>query len=367
MSDPKHLLAPVPPGGTIGILGGGQLGRMLALAAARLGLRTHVYSPPDEDAPAFQVSDARTRAAFDDKAALARFAEACDAVTFEWENVPVASVEHIARTRPIFPSGKTLAITQDRLLEKTFVTSLGLATAPFANVESAEDARLAFAKIAAPSILKTRRMGYDGKGQAKTRSAGEAIDAFERFHAAPCILEGFVDFAFEASVIAARGMDGSFAAYDPPENVHGDHILRRSVVPSRLSAHQVEQARSIARKIADALGYVGVLAVELFVLKDGTLLVNEIAPRVHNSGHWTIDACLVSQFEQHIRAVACWPLGSTERHSDAVMDNLIGDEAADWLSLAAKGGALHLYGKSDIRAGRKMGHVTTLSAKTSLT
>jgi 5-(carboxyamino)imidazole ribonucleotide synthase len=364
MSDTKRLLAPVPPGGTIGILGAGQLGRMLALAAARLGLKTHIYSPPNEDAPAFHVSDARTQAAFDDKMALSEFAGVCDVVTFEWENVPVGSVEHVAQTRPIYPNASTLGVTQDRFFEKSFITSLGLATAPFANVESRDDVRSAAAMIPMPSILKTRRMGYDGKGQAKVRGVEDARSAFERFHGAPCILEGFVDFAFEASVVAARGSDGSFAAYDPPENIHGDHILRRSVVPSRLNEARTDEAKAVAKRIADALGYVGVLAVELFIMKDGRLLVNEIAPRVHNSGHWTIDACLVSQFEQHIRAVAGWPLGDPARHSDAVMENLIGDEAADWLSLAARGGALHLYGKSDIRAGRKMGHVTWLSPRT---
>jgi 5-(carboxyamino)imidazole ribonucleotide synthase len=364
MSETKRLLAPVPPGGTIGILGGGQLGRMLALAAARLGLKTHIYSPPNEDAPAFQVSDAQTQAAFDDMAALVSFAEACDVVTFEWENVPVASVEHIAGACPIFPNAKTLGVTQDRLFEKRFVNSLGLKTAPFANVETAADSRSAIAGIGTPCILKTRRLGYDGKGQAKVRGVEDALQAFDRFHAAPSILEGFVDFAFEASVVAARGLDGSFAAYDPPENVHGDHILRQSIVPSRLTAAQTEEAKAIAKAIADALDYVGVLAVELFVMTDGALLVNEIAPRVHNSGHWTIDACLVSQFENHIRAVAGWPLGSTDRHSNAVMENLIGEEAADWRALAAKSGALHLYGKSEIRAGRKMGHVTYLKPKT---
>jgi 5-(carboxyamino)imidazole ribonucleotide synthase len=201
-------------------------------------------------------------------------------------------------------------------------------------------------------------MGYDGKGQARIERPDDGQQAFTRFGNVPCILEGFVDFEFEASVVAARSADGSFAAYDPPENIHGDHILRRSIVPSRLSLTQVENAKSITKKIADALDYVGVLAVELFVMKDGSLLVNEIAPRVHNSGHWTIDACTVSQFENHIRAVAGWPLGSTERHSDAMMDNLIGKEAADWLRLAAGGGALHLYGKKEIRPGRKMGHIT---------
>ena len=354
--------APVPPGGTIGILGGGQLGRMLALAAARLGLKTHIYSPPGEDAPAFQVSAAQTQAMFDDKAALTNFAGACDVVTFEWENVPVTTVEAIAASKSVFPSAATLGVTQDRFEEKSFLRSLGLGTAPFRKIDCRADAQNAFTGAA---ILKTRRMGYDGKGQSKVRSAEEAACAFDTFRGALSILEGFVDFAFEVSVVAVRGQDGSFAAYDPPENVHGDHILRRSIVPSRLGAAQIEEAKSIARMIADALGYVGVFAVELFVMKDGSLLVNEIAPRVHNSGHWTIDACLVSQFENHIRAVAGWPLGSTERHSDAVMDNLIGEEAAGWKAFAAKGGALHLYGKAEIRAGRKMGHVTHLTPKTS--
>jgi len=349
MSAPKRLAAPVPPGGTIGILGGGQLGRMLALAAARLGLRTHIYAPPNEDAPAFQVSAAQAVGAFDDKATLAKFAQSCDVVTFEWENVPVATVETIAQIKPVFPGAATLGMTQDRLAEKIFIRGLGLKTAPFQNVSSHQEAETVFVRIGAPSILKTRRMGYDGKGQAKVSGADETQRAFGQFGSVPCILEGFVDFAFEASVVAARGMDGSFAAYDPPENVHGHHILRRSIVPSRLNPAQIAEARSMTKAVADALEYVGVLAVELFVMEDGALLVNEIAPRVHNSGHWTIDACLVSQFEQHIRAVAGWPLGSTERHCDAVMENLIGEEAADWKALAAGGGALHQIGRASCR------------------
>jgi 5-(carboxyamino)imidazole ribonucleotide synthase len=340
----------VPPGGTIGILGGGQLGRMLSLAAARLGLKTHIYSP-ESDAPAFQVSAARTIGAFDDRHALATFAQACDVVTFEFENVPAETIEGFER---VFPSAATLRITQDRFEEKTFVNTLGLKTAPFRKADRVLDAS---------GILKTRRMGYDGKGQARVSSARELAQARERFKYAPCILEDLIDFEFEASVVAARGADGSFAAYDPPENIHRDHILRRSIVPSRLSDAQAEEAKAMAKTIADALDYVGVLAVELFVTKEA-LLVNEIAPRVHNSGHWTIEACVTSQFEQHIRAVAGWPLGSASRLSDAVMDNLIGDEAADWRALAAQGGALHLYGKSEIRAGRKMGHVTYVTPRT---
>jgi 5-(carboxyamino)imidazole ribonucleotide synthase len=229
-------------------------------------------------------------------------------------------------------------------------------------VSSAAQAGEAFDKLNGRGILKTRRFGYDGKGQAKVTSRDEAVKAFESFKGSPAILEGFVDFSYEASVVAARGADGGFAAYDPPQNEHENHILRRSTVPSRLNAAQVEEAKLIAKKIADALDYVGVLAVELFVGKDGALLVNEIAPRVHNTGHWTIEACQCSQFEQHIRAVAGWPLGSPVRHADAVMENIIGAEADAWEALA-KSGALHLYGKAQARPGRKMGHVTRLKPR----
>jgi 5-(carboxyamino)imidazole ribonucleotide synthase len=363
MSAVKRLASPVPPGNTIGILGGGQLGRMLAMAAARLGLKTHVYSDED-DAPAFDVCHARTFARYDDERTLAHFAIACDAVTFEFENVPAHTAAFVAERAPLNPGARALALTQDRLEEKNFIASLGLRTPAFYAVSSPEEACTAFAAIDAPAVLKTRRFGYDGKGQAKVTSAGEAVDAWTAFEDAPAILEAFVDFEFEASIIAARARDGDFVAYDPPQNVHENHILRRSTVPSKLTAAQGAQARIIARRIADALDYVGVLAVELFVAKDGALLVNEIAPRVHNSGHWTIDACLVSQFEQHIRAVAGWPLGSPERHADAVMENIIGDEGADWHKLSESCGALHLYGKKELRAGRKMGHVTRLGPKT---
>jgi 5-(carboxyamino)imidazole ribonucleotide synthase len=363
MKSDSATIAPVAPGGTIGILGGGQLGRMLAMAAARLGLKAHIYSD-EPDAPAFQVAATHTFARYDDERALETFAAVCDAVTFEFENVPAATAEALSRRRPIYPSAHALAIAQDRLKEKCFVAELGLKTAPFAEIRSEDDVPEAFARTGGRAILKTRRLGYDGKGQAMVTSAREAAEAFRSFKSAPAILEGFVDFAFEASVVAARGRDGGFAAYDPPENFHADHILRRSTVPSPLTGAQCEEAREIARTIAGALDYVGVLAVELFVRRDGALIVNEIAPRVHNSGHWTLEACTVSQFEQHIRAVAGWPLGDPTRHSDAVMDNLIGSDATDWQSLAAGGGALHLYGKSEIRPGRKMGHVTRVLGKT---
>ncbi|HTP77798.1 MAG TPA: 5-(carboxyamino)imidazole ribonucleotide synthase [Rhizomicrobium sp.] len=363
MSEPKYLSAPVGPGGTIGILGGGQLGRMLALAAARLGLKAHVFCR-DRDAPAFQVCERHTVGAFDDAAALAAFAATCDAVTFEFENVPAGAVERIARLKPVNPGAKALRITQDRWEEKSFVQSLGLRTAAFQAVDSVRSARDAFAALGSSGVLKTRRLGYDGKGQAKVASADEAAAAIESFRFAPSILEAFVDFAFEASVVAARGRDGSFAAYDPPENLHEHHILRRSIVPGRLTLAQSDEAKAIARRIAEALDYVGVFAVELFVQDSGPLLVNEIAPRVHNSGHWTLEACAVSQFEQHIRAVAGWPLGDPSRHADAVMENILGEEAADWRAYAERPGALHLYGKAEIRAGRKMGHFTTLSPLT---
>jgi 5-(carboxyamino)imidazole ribonucleotide synthase len=362
MSAIKRLTAPVPPGGTIGILGGGQLGRMLAMAAARLGLKAHIFSN-EADSPAFQVCDAYTVAAYDDKAALAKFADVCDAITIEFENIPEATVALLSELKSIQPGALALATTQDRLAEKTLAQKLGLKTAPFFAVDSRESAAEAFETLGGHGIMKTRRFGYDGKGQAKIASANDAVLAFETFKSAPSILEGFVGFAFEASVIAARAADGAFAAYDPPENLHEHHILRRSTVPGRLTPAQTEEAKAIAKKIGDALDYVGVFCVELFVTKDGALLVNEIAPRVHNSGHWTIEACITSQFEQHIRAIAGWPLGSPERHSDAVMQNIIGEEAADWKTLAADGGALHLYGKSEIRAGRKMGHVTWLKPK----
>jgi 5-(carboxyamino)imidazole ribonucleotide synthase len=363
MSDATQLSAPVPPGGTIGILGGGQLGRMLSLAAARLGLKTHIFSD-EKDAPAFPVSAAQTFASYRNADALTAFARTCDVITCEFENVPAETAALLSQLVPVNPNARSLATAQERFEEKTFVSGLGIGSPTYFAVNSAEDAESAFQKLSGSrAVLKTRRLGYDGKGQAMVSSAQEAAEVFARFKGAPLLLEQFIDFAFEASVIAARGHNGAFVAYDLPENEHRQHILRRSAVPSRLTEKQTAEAREIARKIAEALGYVGVLCVELFVAQSGELLVNEIAPRVHNSGHWTLDACAVSQFEQHIRAVAGWPLGSTERHSDAVMENIIGEEARDWQALAARSGTLHLYGKSEIRPGRKMGHITWLTPK----
>ena len=361
MSEIKRLAKPVPPGGVIGIIGGGQLGRMLAMATARLGLKAAIYND-EQNAPAFQVTPLQLAARYDERNMLTAFAEICDVITFEFENLPSESIAYLAGLKPLHPGQRALETTQDRLTEKNFVQSLGLRTAPFAPVSSKDDAALAFAHLGGPAILKTRRLGYDGKGQAKVASAEDAVRAFENFKAAPAILEGFVDFAFEASVVAARSADGAFAAYDPPENIHEHHILRRSIVPGRLGKAQADEAKAIARTIAEALDYVGVLTVELFVGQDGALTVNEIAPRVHNSGHWTIEACACSQFEQHIRAVAGWPLGDPTRHADAVMENIIGAEADAWESLA-RSGALHLYGKREARPGRKMGHVTRLKPR----
>ncbi len=355
---------PVSPGGVIGILGGGQLGRMLALAAAKLGFRTHIFSN-EADAPAFDVAALRTHAAYEDQSALAAFAESCNAITFEFENIPSDSIAFLERLKPTHPGAKALAVTQDRFAEKSFINGLGWRTAPFARADRIEEAQRALAEIGSPAILKTRRQGYDGKGQVKIERAAALAEAHASLRGQPAILEGFIPFAFECSVVAARARDGSFAAYDPPENEHGHHILRISKVPSHLDADQCAHAIAVAKSIAAALEYVGVLAVEFFVKKDGALLVNEIAPRVHNSGHWTLEACAISQFEQHIRAVAGWPLGDPSRHSDAVMENLVGEDARDWMALAASSGSLHLYGKKQIRAGRKMGHVTRLSAKTS--
>jgi 5-(carboxyamino)imidazole ribonucleotide synthase len=365
MSSSARKFSPVPPGGAIGILGGGQLGRMLSLAAARLGLKTHIYSD-ESDAPAFDVAAAHTRAAYDDKAALAAFARSVDVITFEFENIPSDTLAFLAREKPTFPDARTLEATQDRLAEKDFVSGLGIGTARYARANNLEEARAALRVTGAPAIIKTRRLGYDGKGQARVADEEKLDDALDAIRHAPAILEEMVDFAFECSVIAARAMDGSFMAYDPPENTHRNHILHRSEAPSRLTPAQCDGAKAIARKIADALEYVGVLGVEFFLARDGALLVNEIAPRVHNSGHWTLEACVISQFEQHIRAVAGWPLGDPSRHSDAVMINLIGAEAADWKALAAEPGALHLYGKKEIRAGRKMGHVTLLKPLSAL-
>jgi 5-(carboxyamino)imidazole ribonucleotide synthase len=340
---------------------------MLAIAGARIGLKAHIYC--EESGPAFDVAARRTTAAFADKGALAAFAAEVDAVTYEFENVPLATVRHLARLVPVRPGAKALEVAQDRLAEKTFIAGLGIPVAPFRQVDGPGDLGAALEAFAAPAILKTRRLGYDGKGQASLEPGADASAAWDAVGRQPAVLERRIDFDMELSALAVRDLGGALAFYDCPANTHEGGILRRSMVPSGLPAEDLARARKIAGAIASALDYVGVLAVEMFhggarVPLPERLIVNEIAPRVHNSGHWTIDACAVSQFENHMRAVAGWPLGSTERHSDAEMVNLIGADVLAWPELAAEPGAcLHLYGKREARAGRKMGHVTRLSAK----
>ena len=350
----------IGPNGTVGILGGGQLGRMLALAAARLGLKCSIYAP-EKDSPAFQVCHSRVVAPYSDHDALKAFAESVDVVTYEFENVPGDAAEVLSALRSVRPSPKALTIIQDRFAEKSFARNLGIKTTPFALVDSSESLDTALTQIGTPAVLKTSRLGYDGKGQRIVRSEAELRAAWEALKQVPCILEGFVDFTRELSLVAARGIDGSVACFDLVENQHEHHILRTTLAPARAPARIKNEAGRIAEKLLAAFDYVGVMAVEMFETRDGQLLVNEIAPRVHNSGHWTLDACFTSQFEQHIRAVCGWPLGDPTRHSDAVMTNLLGRETADWQSLARLPHAgVHLYGKGVPREGRKMGHVTRL-------
>lgn len=347
----------IAPGGTIGILGGGQLGRMLALAAAPLGYRVHVLCP-DDDIPASLVAARTTHADYEDPAALDAFAAEVDVVTYEFENVPAGAVERLARQVPVYPDARALATCQDRLVEKEFLTGIGVPVAPFRQIDRAEDVTAALGQLGAPAVLKTRRFGYDGKGQALLRSLTDAGQAWTGLNAL-AILEAWISFEREISVVVARGRDGAVASYVPVENRHVDHILATTIAPAPIVPDLAAQAVDLARRIVEALGYVGVMGVEMFVGRDGTLLVNELAPRVHNSGHWTMDACVCGQFEQHIRAITGLPLGSTERRGDAVMRNLIGKAVEDWPKYAADPLAkLHLYGKRETRAGRKMGHVT---------
>ncbi len=352
------------PGQTLGILGGGQLGRMMALAAAQLGLKVHIFSP-DPDSPAFDIAAARTLASYEDEEALGGFARAVDAVTFEFENVPGRTAEFLEAIAPLQPNAQALATTQDRLAEKTFVSGLGIETAPFSAVDTLQDLARTLDRLGQPAVLKTRRFGYDGKGQVLLREGSDPEAAFRALGSAPCILEGFVPFEREVSVVAARTSGGAFAAYDLCANEHLDHILDITRVPAGVSASTEARAIEIARAIADALDYVGVFAVELFLVREGgaeRLVVNEIAPRVHNSGHWTIEGAETSQFEQHVRAVCGWPLGSARRRGLVEMRNLIGEDVEAWPELLAEPGAhLHLYGKGEARPGRKMGHVTRVT------
>ena len=356
------VVPPLSPNATIGILGGGQLGRMLAMAAARLGFDTCILTP-EEGAPASRVAASSLVADYDDPVALAEFAARCDVATFEFENVPARVVERLlAAGMRVAPGARALATAQDRIAEKTFFTTMGVDCAPFAAVDSADDLIVALAKVGAPAILKSRREGYDGKGQAWVHGPDDAAAAFAAIGAVPAIVEGKVPFVREVSVIAARSWTGEIAAYPLGENHHDHGILRRTVVPAPVTVQTARTALQIASTLLTGLDYVGVMGVEMFELADGRLLVNEIAPRVHNTGHWTLDACEVDQFEQHIRAVAGWPLGPTRPFASAEMINLLGDEADAWMSYAADSAArLWLYGKHGAKPGRKMGHVNRLT------
>ena len=352
---------PLPPGSTIGVLGGGQLGRMLALAAARLGFDAIVLSP-EPDSCAAAVAAHKILADYADLEALETLAQVADVVTFEFENVPAIVVERLVRLRlPVAPGPRALAVAQDRVDEKTFLNGCGAPTVGFAAVKTAEDVRKGLDALGAPALLKTRREGYDGKGQTWVESHADAAAAFERLGGRPAILEARADFRRELSVIAARGRNGDVVAYPLGENHHEAGVLRRTSAPAVVSAQVREQAETIAARILTKLDYVGVMAVELFEMIDGRLLVNEIAPRVHNSGHWTLDGCQVDQFEQHIRAIAGWPLGPVTPLAHVEMENLLGDEIDRWPALAAESEArVWLYSKGEARPGRKMGHVNRL-------
>jgi 5-(carboxyamino)imidazole ribonucleotide synthase len=350
------------PGAVIGILGGGQLGRMIAMAAARLGYRCHILTP-EKNSPASQVTDLTTVASYDDAVALERFAASVDVVTLEFENLPVDTLVTLARARPVHPSPLVLATCQDRGAEKAFLSRIGVPVAPYAVIEGTAQLETALAELGRPAILKTSRWGYDGKGQVRIDEASALDDAMATAAASSCVLERVVDFTCEISVITARAVDGTAVSYVPVENRHSDQILHRTIAPAQLPEAISAQAQALAEKIAASLELVGLIAVEMFVTREGGLLVNELAPRPHNSGHWTIDACAVSQFEQLVRAVCGLPLGNPERFADAVMDNLLGVEIERWPAIVAEPGArLHLYGKAEIRSGRKLGHVTRLSA-----
>ena len=346
-------------GDTIGILGGGQLGRMLSVAAARLGFKTCIFEPGG-DCPASHVANYHFQKPYDDLDALKQFAQSVDVITYEFENIPTSALDALEAIKPIHPNRKALATSQDRLTEKDFLTGLGLKTAPYADVLDAASLDAEIRRIGTPAILKTRRMGYDGKGQSRLMSPEDAAKALADMNGAPAILEGFVDFTHEVSVIAARGLDGAVSCYDPGENVHTDGILSTTTVPANLTSSQRTDAVLLAAQILNALDYVGVLGVELFVTPQG-LIVNEIAPRVHNSGHWTQNGCTICQFEQHIRAIAGWPLGDGSRHSNVIMENLIGDDVARIPDIAQTTDAIHLYGKADAKPGRKMGHINRIT------
>ena len=351
---------PIPPGACIGVLGGGQLGRMLATAASRLGFEVHIFTPED-DSPAGRVAAKTTVADWSDIGALQRFADAVDVATYEFENIPVAAAKTVAERTRLRPGVESLERTQDRLTEKRFIDGLGLQPAAFHAVASQEALDRAVEAVGLPAILKTRRFGYDGKGQARLKGAEDLPGAFAKLGGGPCVLEALIPFEREISIVLARTVSGDVIAFDPVENRHAGGVLATSTVPAGISDATRRAAKQDATALADALGHVGVMAVEFFVLEDGALRVNEIAPRVHNSGHWTADACDLCQFEAHIRAICGWPLPKPIRHSDVTMTNLLGSDADDWRALAGESSArLTLYGKRSTKPGRKMGHISRL-------
>jgi len=352
----------IPPGSTIGIIGSGQLGRMLAIAAAEMGYHCHIYSP-DMDAPAYEAAKTFTVSSFTNPESLERFAAKADVITYEFENIEAAPLATIPSKHKIFPSVEVLQTSQHRVLEKEAVNKLGVATAPFVPVSSLEELKAATEKLGFPCVLKTCRMGYDGKGQWMLRSEADLKPSLlEGDGGYTFILEGFIPFTMEISVIVARSANGEVKCYCPVQNIHKNHILSETIAPAPISEALAKKAEAIAVKIAEGLNLVGLMAVEMFVTNDDEILVNELAPRPHNSGHWTIDACVTSQFEQTIRAICGLPLGSVARLCDAKMLNLIGDDVNDWQKYASQPNTkLHLYGKKEARPGRKMGHVTFLS------
>lgn len=361
-------ISALKPNATIGIIGGGQLGRMLAMAAAQLGFKTIILEP-DPNAPAAQVANDQIMATYDDEIALESLAQQCDVITYEFENVPASAVEMLEDVSTVYPGSKALKISQDRLLEKENAVAIGATPAKFYKVNTLDELKAGLKEVGYPAILKTRRMGYDGKGQVRINSEADVASALEVMNDQDAILEAFISFSCEISVIAARSQEGAFSSFDIAENVHKNHILDTSTIPAKIHNDVAIQAIEVAKKIANNLDYVGVFAVEFFVedakTTDFSLYVNEIAPRVHNSGHWTEAACAVSQFEQHIRAISGHALGDPSRHSNCVMQNLIGSDVDELPNLCEKSNAkIHLYGKLEARAGRKMGHITYLTPKT---
>lgn len=360
------MTMPLPAGSTIGIIGGGQLARMLALAAARLGFKAVVLEP-QENCPAAQVANVHIQTAYDDKEGLEKLSQLSDVTTYEFENIDVSALEKLSSDIAVYPSAQALRISQDRLVEKTFLQKSGLNTAPYRDIDNAETLESALQEFGGRGILKTRRFGYDGKGQ--IRFSGKPDDmlpaeAIEAFEGAPAILEGFVEFTCEISVIASRGQDGNVSCFEPAENIHKNGILFSSTVPCSVSEATKQNAIDEATRLIQALDYVGTLGLEFFVMPDGSLIANEFAPRVHNSGHWTEAACSVSQFEQHIRCCIGWPLAKQHRHSDCVMENLLGHDIEKLVTLAAEPNiVLHNYGKAEAREGRKMGHFTRLATR----